>query len=233
MVARPVSPEEPLGPVRLDPDDADRALDDDHQLVAEVALADDRLARRIDALDGGQRDPLEVLRVEALEHRHAPEQEHRLEVAEGPARLGHVRPSCDRLPHQAGDPWVVIIEQPVRRPHRDPARPIDIVLEQADERAGQPPVAGRVERLDGLRPGLRVVRAKAAADDAAGLRRPEHDQGAERLVLDAALAAVEHVAQETERASRPGAGAGSVAARTRARPAQGRPPGRAARGSSR
>ena len=74
-------------------DHADRALDDDDQLVADVALADQRLARRVEMLHGGRGDALEVLGVEAFEERDATKRQHRLEVVEDVARLGHVRPS--------------------------------------------------------------------------------------------------------------------------------------------
>ena len=121
-----------------------------------------------------------------LEQRHAAEQEHRLEVAEGATRLRHLRPSC-RAPRASG-------ARSTDRHHRAAGahdgiailRVADLVLEQPDERAGQSSIAGRIERLDRLRPDLGVVRSKAAAEDATGLRRTEDHQRAERLVLDPA-----------------------------------------------
>ena len=197
VIARLVPMDEPLRCRRVGLDDPDRALDDDDELVAQVALMDDRGIPRVEMFRGGQRDALEILGLEALEQRHPSEQEHRLEVAEGATRLRHLRPSCHGLVRQAHDPRIVIIEQGA---HDGIAilRVTDLVLEQPDERAGQASITGRIERLDRLRPDLGVVRSKAPAEDAACLRRTEDHERAERLVLDPLLAAVEDVAQEVE-----------------------------------
>ena len=93
VVARLVPADEVLGAVRIVVDHPDRPLDDDHELVADVALANERLARRVEMLLGGRGDALEVLGVEAFEDRHATQRQHRVEVVEDVARLGHVRPS--------------------------------------------------------------------------------------------------------------------------------------------
>ena len=113
--------------------------------------------RRSTAVD---RHALEVLGFEPLEQRHAAQHQHRLEVAEGPTRVRHVHPFVDGPSRQAPDPRVLIIDQAGERPTGDPAFRLRVVLEQPDERAGQPPIADRVERLDRLGTRLRIVRAQ-------------------------------------------------------------------------
>ena len=53
----------------------------------------ERFARRVEMLHGGGGDALEILGVEAFEERDATQCQHRVEVVEDVARLGHVHPS--------------------------------------------------------------------------------------------------------------------------------------------
>src|SRR5436189_103171 len=51
-------------------DDADAALDEHDELVTEISLADDCLSARIDALDRGPPDPLQIFWRQLAEQRH-------------------------------------------------------------------------------------------------------------------------------------------------------------------
>ena len=122
-------------------------------VVAQLALADDRLVRRVQVLDGGQRDALEILRLEALEQRHAAEQ-----AASSRGRRGSDSAAGISAPSFAG--LAAPGGRSTGRHHRAArahriailSRHVDLVLEQADQRARQATIAGRVERLDRLRP---------------------------------------------------------------------------------
>ena len=90
VVARLVAADQLARCRPLDVDDPDGPFDDDDQAVAGIAFAYQRVVGRVEMLLGGHRDPLEVLGIEALEQRDAPEEEHRLEITQRPARSWHL-----------------------------------------------------------------------------------------------------------------------------------------------
>ena len=141
------------------------------------------VAGRVQMFLGGHRDPLEVLGIQALEERDAPQEQHRLEITQRPARSWHLGPRAQGLAGEARDPGIPIIGQ-TTQDGIGVLRIGPIILEQPDEGAGQPAIADRVECLDRLGPDLGVVGPERPADDAAGFGRTEDDERTERQVHD-------------------------------------------------
>ena len=193
VVARLVVADEPFAAIRIRAHDPDGAGDDHDELLREVALAHEDLARCVGPLHARRGDPLQVLRVETLEQGDAAEEEHRVEVGQRPFRARHVRSSVfvvDASPCERSDPRVRIIRHPTQGAVAGTAcRAADggFALEQRDEGRGDAPVGDRIERLEGLGPDLDVVRAQAAADDSPRLGRAEGSQRCEGEVLQRPL----------------------------------------------
>ena len=192
---------------RLAARDVDVALEQHEQLVADLALPEDRLVRLERALGGRHRDPLEVLRLEPTEQGDAPQPEHRLEVLEGRRRVRHLGLLARGTPCQPADPRVLIIAQLGEGFVSGcvvSARP---VLHEPGQRATEPSIADRVECLDRLGANVGVVGADAPPDHATGGRRPEHRHRTERQVLVALDPPRENVAEDRRIASSSAGGA--------------------------
>ena len=184
-------------PSRLAVDDPDRALDDDDELVADLALAHERLVRRVDVLRrrsarsaGGPRGrgPRTAARGAASSI-----------VSRSPrvaARLGH-RPSLLLDPLAPGpDPRVVIIAPAGRATaSRSPAR-----------RRRRPRAGGRApgSSRSPIESSASIACARtsgssereAAPDDAAGLGCAEDDQRAEGQVRSSARSRLPRTSQQ-------------------------------------
>ena len=177
-------------------DDADAALDDDEELVAGLALADERLALIEPALRRHRRDPLEVFGRQLLEQRDAPELEHRRDVAGGAAGVGQVVSARLQAAGHGPDPLVVIIAQSSEHRGRVLDRVGRRLLDQSGDGPSEPAIADRIERLDGLGAHVRVRRAEASTDDATGRGSPERRHRRESHGLGVPDPVVEDRAQE-------------------------------------
>ncbi len=93
VVARGVPSDEPLRAIGFGADDPDGALDEDHEVVAELALADQGFTGRVDVLDRDRRDTLQVLGFETLEEGDLAKEQHRVDVGQRLGGVGHLVPS--------------------------------------------------------------------------------------------------------------------------------------------